>query len=95
MWSIFLGTDGQDPIDAIRTIVTELTRFSLDLASKERWLVFNKIDLVPADELEERCQQILQAYDWQGPVFRISAAERKGTVELCQKVMTYLETHSQ
>lgn len=86
------GTDGQDPLESIRTIVTELTRFSLDLASKERWLVFNKIDLIPAEELEERCQQILKAYDWQGPVFRISAAERKGTLELCQKIMTYLET---
>ncbi len=85
------GTDDQEPAKAVQTIETELAQFSLDLSSKERWLVLNKTDLVPAEELEQRCQAIIQACNWQGPVFKISAVERKGTVKLCQKIMTYLD----
>src|SRR6202011_1189306 len=42
------GTDEQDPVVAMNTVATELQRFSLELFAKERWLVFNKIDLMPA-----------------------------------------------
>ena len=85
------GIDDQDSVAAIQTIATELSRFSLELIAKERWLVFNKIDLIPAAELGQRCQQIIEACDWHGPVFKISAAERKGTIKLCQRIMAYLD----
>lgn len=85
------GTDNQDPVAAIHTVATELARFSQELAAKERWLIFNKTDLVPAEELDQRCQQVIQACAWPGKVFKISAAERKGTLVLCQQIMTHLE----
>lgn len=85
------GTDAQEPVTAIRTIEHELSQFSLELAAKTRWLVLNKIDLLPESEVEERCQEIVKACQWQGPVFKISAAERKGTLELCRLIMNYLE----
>ncbi len=87
------GTGDQEPLAAIHTIVTELTRYSLELSDKERWLVFNKSDLLPAPELEQLARQVVESLGWQGPVFKISASERKGTVELCQRIMAYLETH--
>ena len=46
--------DGTTPADAIRTIWNELKQFSPELAQKEQWLVFNKTDLLPADEVAER-----------------------------------------
>ncbi len=81
----------QNPVSAIQTVAKELQLFSSDLAAKERWLVFNKIDLLPEDELEQRCQEILHDCQWQGPVFKVSGVQRKGTAELCQKIMAYLE----
>lgn len=85
------GSDDQDPINAIHTVVNELSQFSSELIAKDRWLVFNKIDLISTEELEQRCQEIIHACHWQGPVFNISAAERLGTQELCLQIMTYLD----
>ncbi len=85
------GIDDQEPVKAIQTIQQELANFSVELSTKERWLVFNKIDLAPEQELENKCQEIVQACGWEGPVFKVSAAERKGTMELCQRIMQFLE----
>jgi GTP-binding protein len=85
------GFDDQDPTLAIQAVAKELQLFSLELAAKERWLVFNKIDLLPADELEKRCKQVIRACKWKGPVFKVSAVQRKGVTDLCQRIMTYLE----
>ncbi len=86
------GSDDQEPVNAIQIVTTELNRFSTELIAKDRWLIFNKIDLLPSEELEQRCQAVIQAYQWQGPVFKISAAERFGTQELCLQIMTYLDS---
>lgn len=76
---------------AVEDIVTELRHFSTELAEKERWLVFNKIDLMSSDKVVERCNSIVQTLQWKGPVYRISAVTRQGTKELCGHLMEYLE----
>ena len=81
----------EDPVDGARAIVRELKKFSADLALRNRWLVLNKIDLVPGDELEGRCRDIVRRLRFKGPVFRISGATGQGTTELCQAVMRHLE----
>ncbi len=83
--------DGSDPADAVRVIVRELEKFSPELAARERWLLLNKVDLLPEDEREERCQAIIDALDWQGPVYRIAALSRSGTRPLVQDVMVRIE----
>jgi GTP-binding protein len=80
-----------DPARDARAIVTELKKFSADLASKPRWLVLNKIDLLAAEEVEQRCRDIVRRLRWKGPVYRISGATGQGTKELCQDVMKFLE----
>jgi GTP-binding protein len=80
-----------DPVEDARAIVRELKKFSGALAAKERWLVLNKIDLLPAEEAEKRCKEIVRRLRWRGPVYRISGLARRGTDELCQAVMTRLE----
>ncbi len=82
---------GSDPADDVRKIVAELAKFSPELASRERWLVFNKIDLLAPDERQARCDAIVQALDWRGPVFSISAISGEQTEQLVQRIMTFLE----
>src|SRR3990167_7807675 len=83
--------DEDDPVDAVDAIVGELHLFSPAMAERTRWLVLNKIDLLLEDEAEERCQQIIDGLEWDGPVFRISAANGVGTEELAFAIMNYLE----
>jgi GTP-binding protein len=82
-----------DPVEDVRTIERELEKFSPELAERERWLVLNKIDLLPPEERERCCNDIVQRLGWQGPVFRISAATQEGTHELMCQLMNYLEEH--
>jgi GTP-binding protein len=80
-----------DPVAGAREIVGELKKFSPDLAKKKRWLVLNKIDLLPPGERVERCAEIVRRLRFKGPVFRISGATGEGTKELCQAIMQHLE----
>lgn len=83
--------ESEDPLDAIRVIEKEMVRFSPELANYERWLVINKIDLLPEDEREQVCDDLIKRLDWKGNVFKISAVSKKGTQELCFKIMDYVE----
>ena len=83
--------DGVEPADAAVAIAGELGRFSPTLAERERWLVLNKTDLVDAETFAQRKAAVLEALDWQGPVYEISAIKGEGTDALCGDLMNYLE----
>jgi len=83
--------DGSDPADGAVGIVRELERFSPTLASRPRWLVINKVDLVDAETLAERKAALLAALNWKGPIYEISALSHVGTRELSGDLMTYIE----
>ncbi len=85
-----MPVDESDPAENAKTIISELEKFDEELSQKPRWLVFNKIDLIPEDELEDRCQSIIDALNWTGPVARISAISHLGTSELSAKIMGFL-----
>lgn len=80
-----------DPVQQVQAISQELLKFNPQLFNKERWLVLNKIDLIPPEDLEDVCKDIVNRLKWQGRVFCISSLARKGTAELAQAVMGYLE----
>lgn len=84
--------DGSDPVDAARAIVGELEKHSPKLASKPRWLVFNKTDLLLEEELQERVERIVKELDWQGDVYSISAYNREGTEPLTLKLVDFIES---
>ena len=86
-----LPADGSDPAENAVTIVQELAKYSEKLAGKPRWLVFNKLDLVMDDELEEIMQRVITALDWQGPVCKIAAASRTNTERLAADILNYIE----
>jgi GTP-binding protein len=80
-----------DPVADARAIVTELEHYSPELASRERWMVLNKMDLIAEDERDTRCQQFLKDIGWSGPVYYISAVSGEGCTELTRALMDRLE----
>lgn len=85
------SADAADPVRDAQAIVGELRKFSPELAQRERWLVLNKIDLLPPGGRDARCRAIVDGLHWRGPVFQISGLSGEGTRELCQKIMSRLE----
>jgi len=83
--------DGVEPAEAALSIVRELDRFSPTLAARERWLVLNKIDMIDAQQLAERRAALIDALDWQGPVYEIAAISGQGTQRISQDMMMALE----
>ena len=83
--------DQTDPAEAAQSIVRELERFSPTLAARERWLVLNKSDLLDEETFAQRREAVLEALDWQGPVYSTAAISAVGTGALCGDLMTYLE----
>jgi GTP-binding protein len=83
--------DGSDPVEAVRTIERELGKFSEELLGRERWLVLNKVDLLPEEEREAVCNDIIERLNWEGPVYRIAALAKQGTQRLVQDIMSHKE----
>ncbi len=86
-----LPPDGSDPAAAVEGIVAELQGFSETLASRDRWLVLNKVDLLSPETRVERCREIVERLQWQGPVYEVAAISGDGTRQLIGDIMTYLE----
>ncbi|NIC35895.1 Obg family GTPase CgtA [Halomonas desiderata] len=82
--------DESDPVEVARAIAHELEQFSPTLAERPRWLVLNKLDLVPEEEREARVAAIVEGLGWTGPVFRISAISGEGTDALVQAAHRWL-----
>ena len=83
--------DDSDPVEDVTAIVRELEKFSAELGDRERWLVLNKVDLLPDGEREARCSDIVARLDWQGPVFETAAVSQQGTQSLVFAIMEYIE----
>ena len=90
--------DGTDPAVEAGKLLAELERHDQQqvadgtrLLEKERWLVLNKIDLLPADEVEPLQKELLKQLEWTGPCYCLSAATGAGTDELIQALMIRLE----
>jgi GTPase len=83
--------DGSDPVDDVRMVVGELEKFNTELGGRERWLVLNKVDLLPEDERQGHCRSIVERLDWRGPVFETAAVSQQGTQQLVFAIMEYLE----
>jgi len=83
--------DSQATANSIETIQKELMAFDPELAKKERWLVFNKLDLITEEKKQSEIEQVISKLQWQGPVHAVSAIKSQGTKELSYKIMQRLE----
>jgi len=83
--------EGVDPVAQAKAIVAELKKYDPALYNKPRWLVLNKLDMVPVEEREERVKDFVKRMRYKGPVFRISALTREGCEELTKSVFQHIQ----
>jgi GTP-binding protein len=79
-----------DPVRQVRAIVGELEKYDPTLAAKPRWLVLNKIDMIPAGERDGKIKAFTKRLRWKGPVFAISALTREGCDALVRAVYEHV-----
>ena len=81
-----------DPVSQVRIIERELKKFDLALSKRPRWLLLNKIDMLPPDERAARVKDIVARLRWgRKPWFAISAYTGEGTELVCRKAMALLD----
>lgn len=82
-----------DPASEAKALVEELRKYDEALYNKPRWIVLNKIDLLPEEEQDDKINQIVDALQLgeNEQVFVISAATREGCDELINAVAQYLD----
>jgi GTP-binding protein len=81
---------GVDPVAQVRAIVAELKKHDAALAAKPRWLVFSKVDMIPAEERMPRLETYVRRLRWKSPWFAISALAREGLQPLVEQVYAHL-----
>lgn len=80
-----------DAVHEAQAIVEELRKYDQALYEKPRWLVLNKIDILPEAERAQWVQDFLERYGWSGPYFPISALTGEGCPALSYAIMAYLD----
>jgi GTP-binding protein len=83
--------DESDPVRDVRAIVAELRKYDERLYRKPRWLVLNKIDLVPHDERDALVTEFRRRLRTRARVFAISAATGEGCRELAAEIARFLQ----
>lgn len=91
----FAPFDNVDPVKEAKAIVKELKKYDQSLFDKPRWLVLNKLDVVPEGERQKRVKDFVKRFGWKGPMFEISALTREGCEELVVEIYDYLATQRQ
>jgi GTPase len=86
-----MPADLSDPVENAKAIMREVEKYGEELTRKEMWLIFNKADLLEAEQVSEIKQAVLDALDWQGEVATISAISKQGTTELANRIMERFE----
>tara|TARA_B110000003_G_scaffold259930_1_gene280335 strand:- start:1490 stop:2509 length:1020 start_codon:yes stop_codon:yes gene_type:complete len=83
------------PMQAFKDIEKELSNFSQDLIDKPRWLIINKIDLLPDNEINSICREFTEELNWNGPIHKISAISGEGVSDLGKAIMLELDSIGQ
>jgi GTP-binding protein len=87
--------DNVDPVKEAKAIVKELKKYDESLFDKPRWLVLNKLDMVPDEERAKRVKDFIKRFGWKGQVFEISALTRDGCSELVTEIYDYIAIQRQ
>jgi GTP-binding protein len=80
-----------DAVKEAKALVKELEKYDEELVNKPRWLVLNKLDMVPEAERKKVVKDFVKRMAWKGPVFEISALNREGCQELVNAIYMHLE----
>ncbi len=96
----FAPFDDADPVKQAKAIVGELKKYDEELYKKPRWLVLNKLDMVPLEDREAKVKDFVKRYKTalkikaadSLPVFQISALTREGCEPLVQAIMSHVRS---
>lgn len=80
-----------DPVKDAKAILKELRKYDESLYRKPRWLLINKIDLVPEEERKARIAALLKGYGKVDRHFVVSAINGEGCRDVTFALMDYLE----
>jgi len=83
--------EGVDPVAQAKAIVAELKKYDAGLFNKPRWLVLNKLDMVPAEKREAVVKDFVKRFKYKGPVFEISALTREGCEPLIKSIFQHIK----
>ncbi len=86
-----------DPAKEARAIVKELGKYDEELMNKPRWLILNKLDMVPQEERESRAAEFLKKYKGRGKsalpvdrVYSISGLTGEGCEALTYAIFDFI-----
>ena len=85
--------DGVDPVALAKGIIKELRKYDESLYEKPRWIVLNKLDMVPVEERAARVKDFIRRMRWKGPVFQVSALAREGLDPMVQAIYEHVAAH--
>ena len=80
-----------DPVQEAKALVAELSKYDETLYQKPRWLVLNKVDMLPEDRREQICSDFIRKLGWKEKSFAVSALTGKGCKALTYAIMEHLE----
>ncbi|WP_151445414.1 Obg family GTPase CgtA [Lacisediminimonas profundi] len=79
-----------DPVKDAKALVQELRKYDESLYQKPRWLVLNKVDVIPEADRAKLVKDFKKRFGWKGPVFEISALTREGCQELVMEIYNHI-----
>ncbi len=82
--------EGVDPVAQAKAIAAELKKYDPELYAKPRWLVLNKLDMVPIEERAARVKDFVKRMRYKGPVYEISALTREGCEGLIRDIYKHI-----
>jgi len=80
-----------DTVQEAKALVAELSKYDEMLYQKPRWLVLNKVDMLPEDRREKICRDFIHKLGWKEKSFIISALTGEGCKALTYAIMEHLE----
>jgi GTP-binding protein len=83
--------EGVDSVAQAKAIVNELKKYDEALFKKPRWLVLNKLDMVPIEARADVVKDFVKRFKFKGPVFEISALTREGCEPLIKAIYAHVK----
>ena len=80
-----------DTVAQAKAIVNELKKYDPELYRKPRYLVLNKLDMVPAERRAEVVRDFVKRFKYKGPVFEISALTHEGCEQLTRAAYQHIK----
>ncbi len=80
-----------NPVHEAKALIDELRKYDEILYQKPRWLVLNKIDMLPDTERDMLCNKFILDFGWKDKWFGVSGLTGEGCNTLTYAIMNYLE----